>query len=74
MAAMTAAGMGDRERLEDSTDQLASRTQQEEMEMVAHQAVAEEPERAALLGDRHGPEEGLEAVVGKDFGPVVPAI
>jgi hypothetical protein len=50
MAPVVPPGVGDGERLEDAADRLARLGAEEELEVVGHQAVAEEPEGISLLG------------------------
>jgi hypothetical protein len=67
--------MGHGEGLEDAADRLTGLGAEQEVEVVGHEAVAEEAERIALLGPRQGFEEGDSVgVVGEDVGAVVAAV
>ena len=72
MALVESPRVGDRQRLDDPADRLPWLGPQEQVEVVGHQAVAEEPERTALLGIGEGLEEGeVIVVIGEDGGAVV---
>jgi hypothetical protein len=60
------------EGLQDPADRLAGLRLQKEMEMVRHQALAEQPERIAGTGIPQRLEEGfIVAVLGENVGSVV---
>src|SRR5271157_3742614 len=60
------------QRLENPADRLTGIGLQEEMEMVAHQAIAQQPEGVAATSPAQRLEEGVAvAVVGEDVVPVV---
>jgi hypothetical protein len=72
MTLVIAPGVGDGERLEDAADRLAGLGAEQEVEMVGHQAIAEELEGVAAPGAVEGVEEGeVVAVVVEDGGAVV---
>jgi hypothetical protein len=61
--------------LEDVADRPARLGAEEEVEVVGHQAVAEEPKGIAIPGHGEGLEEGeVIVVVGEDGGAVVAAV
>jgi hypothetical protein len=75
MAAMIPPGVGDGQGLEDSADRLSELRADEEVEVVGHEAIAEEAEGIALPGLGEGLQEGDPIViVAEDDGPVVAAI
>ena len=75
MSLVVPPGVCDGERLEDAADRLARLGAEEEVEMVGHEAVAEESERVAVPGGGEGLEEGeVVVVIGEDGGAVVAAV
>jgi hypothetical protein len=67
--------MGDGEGLEDAADRLPGLGPREEVEVVGHQAVTEEPEGVARLGGGEGLAEGeVIGLIGEDIAAVVAAI
>ena len=68
-------GVGDGERLEDAADRLPRFGPQQEVEVVGHQAVAEEPERVSSLGGGQGLEEReMIGIVAEDIVAVIAAV
>ena len=57
-------GMGDRQRLHDPADRLAVARREQQVEMIGHQAVAEEPERVTLLRLKECVQK-LTAIIGR---------
>jgi hypothetical protein len=75
MTLVVSPGVGDGERLEDAADRLPSLGSNEEVEVVGHQAVPEQPEGVTLLGGGEGLEEGeMVVVIREDGRPVVAAV
>ncbi len=68
-------GVGDAERLENTADRLASLGAEQQVKMVGHQAIAEQPERVTLLRLLEGFEK-RQIVFGRkeNVGTVVPAV
>src|SRR5262249_29527001 len=68
-------GMGHGEGLEDAADRLTGLGAEQEVEVVGHEAVAEEAERIALLGPRQSFDEGASVgVVLEDVGAVITTV
>jgi hypothetical protein len=68
-------GVRHRERLENPTDRLASLGPQQEVKMVAHQAVAEKAERIPFPSRRDGFEKrNMVFVVAEDGSTIIAAI
>ena len=67
--------MRHRERLEDTADRLSGLGTNKEVEVVGHEAVAEQPEGVATLGAIQGSEEGVAVgLVGENVATVISAI
>ncbi len=72
---MVAPGVCHGEGLEDAADRLAGFGPDQKMEVVGHEAVAEEPNGVAVLGAVQRNEEGFAIVVlGEDIAAIVAAI
>jgi hypothetical protein len=68
-------GMGDQKRLKNSADGLPSLGAEQEVEVIGHEAIAEEAKGIALLGLGQGFEKGgAVVVVAKDLFAVVAAV
>jgi hypothetical protein len=71
MPLVMAPRVGDGEGLEDAADRLPGLGADEEVEVVGHEAIAEEPEGIAVLGLGQGLEEGdAVGVVAEDVAAV----
>jgi hypothetical protein len=73
MAAMVMPGVGHGQGLEDTANRLTVLGLEEEVEVIRHQAVAEEAEGIAQLGLAQGIQERLEVVVPEENGEAVVA-
>ena len=70
-----APGVGHGQGLKDSTDRLPALGPEQEVEVIGHQAIAEESEGVAVLGLGEGFQEGdAVAVVTEDILAVVPPV
>src|SRR5512140_2025437 len=68
-------GVSDGQGLEDAADRLPGGRLEKQMEMVGHQAVAEERERIPCLGAGEIAKEHIPFAIGaEDIGSVVPAV
>jgi len=75
MASVKARRVGHGERLEDPADRLPGFGPHKQVEMVGHQAITQEPEGIAVLGECKCLEESdVVVVVGEDHGAVVAAV
>ena len=75
MALVITPGMSDCERLKDSTDRLPWVGSEQEVEVVRHQAIAEESEWISASGLGEGLEEGdAVAVIAEYVGAVVASV
>ena len=75
MALVKAPGVGYREGLEDSADPLSELGPEQKVEVIGHEAIAEQAKRIAVLGFGKGFEEGnAVGIVTEDISTVVAAI
>jgi hypothetical protein len=75
MALVISPGMGYGDGLEDAADRSASLGPDQQVEVVGHEAVAEQGEGVAFLGAGEGFEEGdAIGIVGKNVSPVIAAV
>jgi hypothetical protein len=75
MSLVIAPGVGDREGLEDSADRLSGLGPDQEVKVIGHETIAEEPEGVAVPGLGEGLEEGdAVGVVAEDIPAVVATV
>jgi hypothetical protein len=75
MALVVAPGMGDRKRLEDSADRLPGLGPDHEVEVIGHEAIAEEAKRVTILGLGESFEKGdAIVVIAEDITAVIATV